>query len=188
MHRYAPAIVTATAAIVVAAPATVLAETPDAPDEQGIGLSGGKGGTTPPSTPPPPQPLAGVTTSPVTPETPTTGDDAELAERYDAVKAELDRYKAAASSTEKRLAIFGMLGAVAWLLIAAIKRVGNLTARGKRWLPLVSAGLGVAVGAFTYLGAGQTWTLALFYGAGPWLAPFIQEVKKALWPGEPTGG
>lgn len=187
----------AIAAIVTTASPAVYADTPDAPPA-GIGLGTGKGGVGDQPYPPPRPPLAAtrdagpaaaVATSPaVSPDDPTTGSNEELAERYGAVKAELNRYKAAASSTEKRLAIFGMLGAVAWLLIAAIKRVGKLTQRGKRWLPLVAAGLGVAVGAFTYLGAGQTWTLALFYGAGPWLAPFIQEVKNALWPGEPTGG
>lgn len=115
---------------------------------------------------------------------PTTGSDAEVVARLAALADALAKMKAGSTPDQSHAAaIFAILASGTWLLLAILKRASGMTSRGKKWLPRVAAGLGVATGLLTYLGAGQPMIIAILYGAGPPLASAIQELWKSRSPG-----
>lgn len=111
----------------------------------------------------------------------TTADEVEPGSNEDLEQRLADltaKYKAlkAASPTEKRIAIAGLLGAVVWLLIAAFKRVGQW--KSTRWIPWAVLGMGVVVGVVDKYALGAGWLNALISGGGPPLSVLIQELLK----------
>lgn len=103
----------------------------------------------------------------------------DLLARIAALQAEIARYRSATTSAEKRLAIFSILAAMTWVLLAGLKTLSGMSTTAKRWLPRAAAFAGVAVGLFTKLAIGEPWLVAVLYGAGPPLAVLIQELIKS---------
>lgn len=102
----------------------------------------------------------------------------DLSARVAELQAQLAKYRAASNSTEKRMAIFSMLAALTWILLAGFKRLSDMSTTAKRWLPRAALFAGVAAGLFAKLGMGEPWLVAVLYGAGPGLAVLIQELIK----------
>ena len=108
-------------------------------------------------------------------EVPDLGSNDDLIAKYEALK---DAYESRDEASSALLAWSAIVAAFAWLLIAAIKRLGNLTDRGKQWLPLVALGLGVIAGGAASIAEGIPWWQALVVGAGGPLSVFVHELLK----------
>lgn len=102
------------------------------------------------------------------------GSNADIVTRLDEAKKALERYRSAESG--KTVLLFLLLAAVCNLLLSGLKRWRQLSDRGKKFLPWIALGLGVAVGFLSYAGTGAGMLESLLYGAGPPFAVLIQEL------------
>jgi soluble lytic murein transglycosylase-like protein len=93
-----------------------------------------------------------------------------------AAKRAYDSYRDATDPTAKRLAIFAGLLAITNVLLTAFKTAVKLTSRGKKYLPWVAMGAGVATGLLAKLAAGEPTMMAIFYGMGPPGSVLAQEL------------
>jgi len=92
------------------------------------------------------------------------------------IKAQYEQYKSSAPDT-KDLALVGLLALIVNLLLTGVKKVMNLTDKGKKWLPWVALSLGVVIAVFQKFAMGGGWAQAIVYGiAGPG-AVIIQELQ-----------
>lgn len=86
----------------------------------------------------------------------------------------------AASPSEKRIALVGLLGAIAWLLFGLLKRTGTITDKGRKWIPLVAVGIGGLAGIFDAYVIGGSWLQALLTAGGPPLSVLFQALLGLL--------
>jgi hypothetical protein len=103
------------------------------------------------------------------------GSDADLAARYEALKESV-----ADREGDSRTAVQwgAIVAALAWLLIAGVKRLRTWTDRGKRLLPLVAMALGVVAAIGAEVGLGLPWWQAAVVGGGGPLSVFLHELVK----------
>lgn len=139
---------------------------------------------------PPPAPIVQVDAAPapagagfgtgsaVTPAPSSSTEPAPtVAEQLEAVKKAFDAYKAEHESNTKKLLLFALIAVVCNLIMTGLKSVTALGGdRGKKWIPVIMLGMGVVVGLFSSLGAGQSVGAAVLYGAGPPLSVFLHEL------------
>lgn len=118
--------------------------------------------------------------APAPAEAPKADDTAGLLEEARkeaaATKAAYDAYRAATDPSAKKLAFFGLLLAGTNLLLTGFKLGVGLSGRGKKILPWIALGAGVATGLLAKLIAGEPTIVALLYGIGPPLAVLAQEL------------
>lgn len=104
-----------------------------------------------------------------------------IAERLTEVIKAFEAYRGATEATAKRLLLFGAFAVGGKLVIEVLLLlVPALGTRGKKWIPIVALGLGVAVGLLSSLAVGTTLLLAVLYGAGPPLGVFVNELIKVF--------
>lgn len=82
----------------------------------------------------------------------------------------------------KKAALFALIAALAVILMRVVKGTSMITSRGKYIIPKIALGLGVAVGLFSALAAGQPVLDSVLYGAGPPLAVFLHELTEKRKP------
>lgn len=114
--------------------------------------------------------------APAPAETPKADDTAALLEEAAATKKAYDAYRAATDPSAKKLAFFGLLLAGTNIGLSVFKLGVGLSGRGKKTLPWVALGVGVATGLLAKLAAGEPTVWALVYGLGPPLAVLAQEL------------
>lgn len=117
---------------------------------------------------------------------PARGDD--LSAELDKLRQEVDAYRKAKKSddgvsTEKKLALFGLLASLTWTLCAGLKKVAGKVGKPKlaRWLPLVALALGPVAGFLSSKADGIGTIDAFLLGAGPPLAVLLHELGEMLW-------
>ena len=111
----------------------------------------------------------------VTPEAPSV---AELLEQAAELKAEVDAYRAEEEAGPRRLALFGAIAAAFLLVVSMLRKFGTLTDRGKRWIPLAAAVLGVGLAVTQALAGGSSWSDAALVGMGPPLAVLLHQIRR----------
>jgi hypothetical protein len=114
--------------------------------------------------------------APAPADAPKADDTAALLEEAAATKRAYDAYRAAAEPSAKKLAFFALLLAGTNAGLSAFKLGVGLSGRGKKILPWVALGAGVATGLLAKLAAGEPTVWALVYGLGPPLAVLAQEL------------
>jgi hypothetical protein len=114
--------------------------------------------------------------APAPAEAPKADDTAGLLEEAAATKEAYDAYRAATDPSAKKLAFFGLLLAGTNLLLTGFKLGAGLSGRGKKILPWIALGAGVATGLLAKLAGGEPTIVALLYGLGPPLAVLAQEL------------
>mgnify|MGYP001558054214 FL=1 len=120
-----------------------------------------------------PAPAAGAVT-PAADAPPATAE-ALLAE-LKKLRSDYATYKSAESGG-KKAALFALISAVA-LFLMRLAKAPLANKYGKSVVPKVALALGVAVGLFAALAAGQPVLDSVLYGAGPPLATFMHELMK----------
>ncbi len=118
--------------------------------------------------------------APAPAEAPEADDTARLLEEAAATKKAYDAYRAATDPSAKKLAFFGLLLAGTNIGLTVFKLGVGLSGRGKKILPWVALGAGVATGLLARLLAGEPTIVAILYGIGPPLAVLAQELLAGL--------
>lgn len=129
-----------------------------------------------PTVPPLPgdKPKAGTAAKPEDAPPPATVD--ELIVELKTLRSDWAAYKSAESGG-KKAALFGLISAVA-LFLMRLTKAPLAKKYGKGVIPKIGLALGVAVGLFAALAAGQPVLDSVLYGAGPPLATFMHEFMK----------
>ena len=102
------------------------------------------------------------------------GSNEDLTQKLGEAKQRLEDLRGAEDG--KMLLVFLLLAAICNVLLSGIKRWRKFSDKGKKYLPWVATGLGVAVGFLAYAGTGAGILEAFLYGAGPPFAVLIQEL------------
>lgn len=126
-------------------------------------------------------PSADPAPTPAPPPSPIPPDTQSLEERLLAAQRALEAYRNA-DGPGRVAAIFGIIAALSWFLMGALKKT-TVGGKWKKYIPKVLLGLGVVVGFSFYMASGAGVVASFIYGAGPPFATFIHEL---LFPSKPT--
>ena len=120
-----------------------------------------------------------VATAPPAPACDLPCELGKLRTAYDSLKA-----SGSGAPGAKHFAIAALVAVVLRLLMQGLEKIlgwDRLEAKRKRWIPLILLGLGALTAVATRYGAGESWPMALLYGATGPGAVFANEAMN-LWP------